>query len=157
MATHRLWFNERLVSEIPQDCLVQILVARVILDSNFLFIPSQFQLDIVDELAKLLDQRVDLVILSPTYEEIARIATSRPPKMRKQASLALKLADKCHIIPAEQRENESNDDVIVRVAREWQSPVATNDRALRTRLRDINVPVIYVRQKSHLEIEGNIH
>jgi rRNA-processing protein FCF1 len=137
--------------------LVRILVARVILDSNFLFIPSRFQLDIVEELAKLLDQRVDLVVLSPTYEEIARIATSRAPKMRKQASLALKLAEKCHVIPAKQRERESNDDVIVRVAHKWQCPVATNDRELRTRLRDINVSVIYVRQKSRLEIEGNIH
>jgi rRNA-processing protein FCF1 len=48
----------------------------------------------------------------------------------------------------------SPDDAIVKVASEWRSPVFTNDRALRKRLRDINVPVIYVRQKSRLEIEG---
>jgi rRNA-processing protein FCF1 len=34
--------------------------------------------------------------------------------------------------------------------------VFTNDRQLRNRLRDINVPVIYVRQKSRLEIDGRL-
>ena len=48
------------------------------------------------------------------------------------------------------------DDVIVKVAKAWNSPVFTNDRQLRKRLRDISVPVIYVRQKSRLEIDGLI-
>ncbi|RLI16819.1 nucleotide-binding protein, partial [Candidatus Bathyarchaeota archaeon] len=34
--------------------------------------------------------------------------------------------------------------------------VFTNDRNLRKRLRNINVPVIYVRQKSRLEIDGRL-
>jgi len=46
------------------------------------------------------------------------------------------------------------DDVIVEVAREWGAVVFTNDKLLRRRLRDISVPVIYVRQKSRLEIDG---
>ena len=50
----------------------------------------------------------------------------------------------------------STDDVIVKVAQAWGSPVFTNDRQLRKRLRDISVPVIYVRQKSRLEIDGLI-
>jgi rRNA-processing protein FCF1 len=40
------------------------------------------------------------------------------------------------------------------VARKCDCPVFTNDRKLRQRLRNINVPVIYVRQKSRLEIDG---
>jgi rRNA-processing protein FCF1 len=32
--------------------------------------------------------------------------------------------------------------------------VATNDIELKKRLRDINVPVVYLREKSKLEVEG---
>jgi len=133
------------------------LTVKVILDSNFLFIPSEFRVDIFDELETLLGQRVDLVLLSPNYEEIRKIAEKDSPKTRQQASLALKLAEKCRIVQVERGFEETCDDVIVRVAKEWQSPVATNDGTLRRRLRNINVPVIYLRQKSRLEIEGGLH
>jgi len=128
----------------------------ILLDANFLFIPSQFQIDIFDELMKLLNQRFESVILSPTYKELQKIAEKGSPKIRRHASLALKLAEKCRIVEVEQRFEETHDDVIVRVAAEWRCPVATNDRVLRKRLRDINVSVIYLRQRSHLEMEGNV-
>jgi len=130
---------------------------KVILDSNFLFIPSQFQVEIFEELSKLLNRRFDPIILSPTRIELQKKAERGSPKMRKRASLALKLAEKCHLIDVEQGINETSDDVIVRVASEWKCPVATNDRALRKRLRNISVPVIYLRQKSRLEMEGEGH
>lgn len=136
--------------------MVETLVVKVILDSNFLFVPSQFQLDIFEELAKLLGQRFDPIILSPTYKELVKIAEDGSPKTRQQASLALTLAEKCGIVPVEKDFRETNDDVIVRVAAEWKCAVATNDRALRRKLRNKNVAVIYVRQKSRLEIEGNV-
>lgn len=141
--------------EPTDNCLVKALVAKVILDSNFLFVPSQFQLDIFEELAKLLGQRFDPVVLSLTYEELVKIAEGGTPKIRKQAALALILAERCRIVPVDRSDEESNDDVIVRVAAEWRCPVATNDRVLRRRLRNVNVAVIYVRQKSRLEMEGN--
>ena len=49
---------------------------------------------------------------------------------------------------------ETNDDVIVRVATKWRCPVATNDRELRKRLRSIGIPVIFLRQRSRLDVEG---
>ena len=41
-------------------------------------------------------------------------------------------------------------------AKEWKAIVFTNDRELKERLRNIRVPVIYVRQKSFLAIDGMI-
>jgi len=132
------------------------LTVKVILDSNFLFIASRFKVDIFEELTNLLNQRYDPVLLSPTYREIFKIAEKGSPKMRQQASLALKLAEKCRMVSIDQGYEETQDDVVVRIAAEWRCPVATNDAALRKRLRNISVPVIYLRQRSRLEMEGSI-
>ncbi|MFQ5999376.1 MAG: PIN domain-containing protein [Candidatus Bathyarchaeia archaeon] len=129
---------------------------KVILDSNFLFVPSQFQLDVFEELANLLNQRIDPVLLSPTKKELEEIARKGSPKTRQQASLALKLAEKCRVVHVEKDLKETHDDVIVRVAAEWKCPVATNDRELRKRLRKMRVPVIFLRQRRRLELEGAV-
>ena len=132
------------------------LKTKVILDSNFLLAPSQFNIDVFKELARILNRGLDLVLLSPTRRELLKMAKGNSPKMRRQASLALKLAEKCRVVNVEQDFEETHDDVIVRIADDWKCPVATNDTKLRKRLRIISVPVIYLRQKSHLEVEGNI-
>jgi len=129
---------------------------KVILDSNFLFVPSQFHLDIFEELANLLNQRFEPIILSSTQNELQGLAESSSPKRQKQAQLALRLAEKCRAVPAEKGLRETYDDVIVRVAAAWKSPVATNDRELRIRLRNLGVPVIFLRQKHRLELEGAV-
>jgi rRNA-processing protein FCF1 len=129
---------------------------KVILDSSILFVPFQFSVDIFEELARLLNRRFEPILLSPTYEELQTIAQSGSTKRKRQAALALKLAQKCSRVNVEKDEKESHDDVIVRVASETAYYVATNDRDLRKKLRSINVPVIYLRQKSNLALEGTI-
>ena len=128
---------------------------KVILDSNALFVPLQFKIDIFEELRKLLNMKFELILLSPIRRELEKLAENGSPKMRKNASYALKMAEKCKLVELDEKiAGSSPDDVIFQVAREWKSLVFTNDRELRKRLRNINVPVIYVRQKSRLEIDG---
>ena len=127
---------------------------KVILDSNFLFIPAKFQIDVFEELAKLLNQRFEPVLLSLIYQELKTIAEKGVPSRRRQASLALKLAEKCKLVNVEKHVEETNDDVILRIAILWKSPVATNDRKLRRKLRARAIPVIYLRSKNRLELEG---
>ena len=129
---------------------------KVILDSNALFVPLEFKLDVFVEVEHLLNRNVDFVLLSPVKRELEQLATKDSPKIRRQAVYALKLAEKCKYVAVDEGEKLSTDDVIVKVAKAWNSPVFTNDRQLRSKLRDISVPVIYVRQKSRLEIDGLI-
>ncbi|MGC8895209.1 MAG: PIN domain-containing protein [Candidatus Bathyarchaeia archaeon] len=130
---------------------------KVILDSNALFVPLQFKIDIFEELRTLLNGNFEPILLLPVKHELERLADKGSPKMRKNASFALKLAEKCKLVNINEEENmASPDDVIIKAAKNWKYPVFTNDRLLRKRLRDINVPVIYVRQKSRLEIDGRI-
>ena len=129
---------------------------KVILDSNAFFVPLQFKIDIFEELKKLLSINFEAILLSPIRQELEKLAEKGSPQMRKKASYALKLSEKCTYVQLNDDYACSPDDAILKVAKEWKSPVFTNDRNLRKRLRNINVPVIYVRQKSRLEIDGRL-
>jgi rRNA-processing protein FCF1 len=129
---------------------------KVILDSNALFVPLQFRIDIFEQLQTLLNVKFEPLVLSSVMKELGTIAEKSPPKMRKQALYALKLAEKCVVLDVKEETEGSPDDTIVEAARKLNCPVFTNDKKLRKKLRNINVPVIYVRQKSRLEIDGRI-
>jgi rRNA-processing protein FCF1 len=112
-------------------------------------------MDIFEELRRLLNRNIEYILLSPVKHELEILASGEEAKMRRQAFFALQLARKCKLVQVEGN-GEVTDDVIVRVAKSWDTPVFTNDRELRRRLRDISVPVIYLRQKSRLDIDGLI-
>jgi len=128
---------------------------RIILDSNALFVPIQLKIDIFQELKTLLNRNFELVLLKPIQQELERLAKEDSLQTRKKASYALKLAEKCRIATVKE-DAASSDDIILQTASKWKCPVFTNDSELRKRLRNINVPVIYVRQKSRLEIDGRL-
>jgi uncharacterized protein len=128
---------------------------KVILDSNAFFVPLEFKMDIFEELRRLLNRNIEYILLSTVKHELEVLASRDEPKMRRQAFFALQLAQKCKLVTVEGN-GEVTDDVIARVAKSWDAPVFTNDRELRRRLRDISVPVIYLRQKSRLDIDGLI-
>ena len=127
---------------------------KVILDSNALFVPLQFRIDVFSELERLLNRRFELILLSAVKRELEILAEKGAPKMRRNACLALRFAERCRLVEVEAEPSALVDDVIAEAAREWGAAVFTNDKVLRKRLRDISVPVIYVRQKSRLEIDG---
>jgi len=127
---------------------------KVIFDSNFFFVPLHVKIDIFSEMMTLLNQKYEPIILSTTLQELQRIAEKGTPKLRKQAAVALKFAEKCRVFNVKKSRDETNDDVVIRIAAEWRSPVATNDRELRRRLREQNLPVIFLRGENRLELEG---
>jgi len=126
----------------------------VILDSNFLFVPLQFRIDIFDEIEKIVGGKTELTVLSTTLEELKKLVKRGKDKVSRQATFALEIAKRCKVLKVKRLPKESNDDVIVKIAKKFQCPVATNDRMLKRRLRNMGVAVIYVREKSRLEMEG---
>ncbi|MGQ9506695.1 MAG: type II toxin-antitoxin system VapC family toxin [Candidatus Bathycorpusculaceae bacterium] len=129
---------------------------KVILDSNALFAPLQFRIDIFEELQIILNRKFEPILPLSVKRELEKLANEGSPKMRKNASFALELAKKCNLVDINDESVTSPDEAIIKAAKKWKCPVFTNDKLLRKRLRDINVPVIYVRQKAHLEIDGRI-
>ena len=126
---------------------------KVILDSNFLMIPFQFNIDIFQEIEYLLQKKVDFVVPSAVKSELTGIS-SRGGEGAPEASLALQLASRCRVVDVTLEPQETVDDAIVKASQKLGAVVATTDIDLKKRLRDINVPVVYMREKSKLEVEG---
>jgi hypothetical protein len=129
---------------------------KIIIDTNFFLIPSKFRLDIFDELDKSLGRKAEPILLAPAYFELQRLAMSDSIKLNKQARLGLRFAERCKIVNVKRRVGESNDDLTLRMAVEWKCPVATNDGELRGKLRNSGIPVVFLRQRSRLEMEGSV-
>jgi rRNA-processing protein FCF1 len=129
---------------------------KIILDSNFLLVPAQFKLDIFEGIMIILNQNYESIVLSTTVDELRSLMKRGAPKLQKQAEMALIFAEKCDLVNVDREQGETNDDIIIRMAKQMKCLVATNDSELRKRLRNISIPVVYVRQKSRLELEGSL-
>jgi rRNA-processing protein FCF1 len=128
-------------------------------------IPFQFNLDVFQEIEFLLQKKVDFIVPSAVKSELTSI-TSRGGEGAPEASLALQLASKCRVVEVALAPGETVDDAIVKASQKLRAVVATTDIALKKRLRDPEssasleeghwhpVPVIFLRDKSKLEIEG---
>lgn len=125
----------------------------VLLDSSFLLIPLEEGVDIYSELERLLGLPRCLVP-KPVLEELKRLRDAASPSEARRINLALRMAERCETLNVELEEGEGVDDLLLRLARELKCPVATKDGELRRRLRREGIPVIYLRQRAYLEMEG---
>src|SRR5512139_442930 len=73
-------------------------VIEVIVDSNALFAPLQFKIDIYGELERILNRRFELILLSPVLKELQTLASEGRPKIRKMAAFAIEFAEKCRYV-----------------------------------------------------------
>jgi len=123
---------------------------QVIADTSFLMVPSLFGVDIVRELDRLIERPHELVIPSPVIQELGRISEQGKPKERAAAKIGLILAKRGKVVKAK----DAADEAILNLALKGRCVVGTTDAALRKDLRRHGVPVIYLRQRSHLAIDG---
>lgn len=125
---------------------------RVIADTSFLMIPGMFGVDIFSELDRLLERLYILVVPKPVLLELVEISKRGKPKERAAAKVALKLVKHCSVV----EETGEADEAILRMAAKKTSLVGTTDSVLRRNLRKIRTPVIFIRKKSHLALDGYI-
>jgi len=113
-------------------------------------IPGLYGVDVVRELDRLLEQHYELSVPSPVLRELGRISEQGEPKERVAAKIGLILAKRGKVIKV----SGPADEVILNLALKGRCGVGTTDADLRKELRRRGVPVIYLRQKSHLAIDG---
>jgi|YelNatPaOPRAMG01_1025707.scaffolds.fasta_scaffold65285_2 rRNA-processing protein FCF1 len=137
----------------PRDTGTRDARIRVLLDSSFLMMPFKFRIDPFKGIEELISKRPAFLLISPVKEELLRISKGGG-RRGSMADLAIKLAERCEEVPFEPPEGGGADEALIAASRELKAIVATNDSALRKKLRNINVPVIYLRGKSRLCLEG---
>ena len=126
---------------------------EVVIDTNFFMVPFQFNVDIINELEKLLPS-YRLTTPSFVINELKGLKRNNKGKTRLNANLALKLANssKIEIKDISLLENETVDDALLRVS----EVLATNDIELKNRAKDKGITVAYLRQKKYIAVEGKI-
>ena len=129
----------------------------VLLDSNFLFIPLRFGVDIFEELRGLLGEKIKCLVTRPVLEELDLLRLGAKPGFLKEIDFARKMAEKCIVFEDSLGIGETVDQSLVRVAFEQGFYVATNDAELRKALKKKGVSVIFLRQRAFLEVDGVIH
>lgn len=124
---------------------------KIILDTNFLLIPSQFNVDIFTEIDKLILAKYKLYILDKTIDELKKIISDKKQslKNRNAAKLALQLikAKNVHIIKT--KKDLLVDALLIEIA-DKNTIIATQDMALKRKLKKKNIKLIVLRAKKRL-------
>jgi len=131
-------------------------VLKVVLDTNMLMLPVQLNINITAELDKLLELKYEIVVPEGVIDELKKLLNSSNPKVQRIAKFALELAKEFKIIPLRPKIGESTDQLLVQLAKKKDYIICTCDNELRRKIREVGSPVIFLRQISHLAIEGEI-
>ncbi|NJE03732.1 PIN domain-containing protein [Thermococcus sp. MV11] len=127
----------------------------VIPDTNFLLVPGQFGVDIISELNRVLDVRFKIAVPNVVLQELEVIERKSRGKDLLAVRMAKKLAERFDTVEIGEFGRKPIDDQIYEFAVENERViVCTNDKGLKRRLREKGVPVVYLRSKKILELEG---
>jgi rRNA-processing protein FCF1 len=123
---------------------------------KFFMMLSEIQVNIFSELDRLIQREYVLIALSGIVKELQGLLINSKPKKRKKIAFALQFLNETQIkvLNEELLSDEPIDEYIIRVAKKESFIVATNDQNLRKKLRKEHIAVVFVRQKSYLELEG---
>ena len=118
---------------------------------------AQFHLDVVGELEQILPS-CSLLVPSAVLIELNRIKNRSKGKNRTAASIALKIAssDPLEVLDMELEEGENVDDALLRLSGKSRV-LCTNDRELRRKARELDINVVYLRQKRYLDVDGHLN
>ena len=121
----------------------------IILDTNFLTIPADFGIDIFSEAETILERQLKFVLLQSVVEEIEEKGD------HKKFRIAKSLFDRCDIEDvSESMSKLAVDDQLLEYTISRNGVLATNDKELRRKARKKGVPVLFLRGKKRLELEG---
>lgn len=134
---------------VEQRCL------EVVLDTNFIILLSEYPY-LIDELNEVVPFRSVCVLLTAVLEELEAVSKRLGEVRRRMLGKILDvLRGRCVVVDAGR--SRVVDEAIIDYAREHGAVVATNDRELRRRLREMGIPNVFFREESRrLEYEGFI-
>ncbi|MCK4739992.1 MAG: nucleotide-binding protein [Candidatus Thorarchaeota archaeon] len=131
---------------------------QVILDTNFLAVPAQFGVDIFSETERVLERRVEFVLLESTVKEIEVKGGLGAGKTKAHVfKIAKDLIQRCKVVKVpESLAAMPVDDQLLEYAISIKGVLATNDRELRMKARERGIPVLLLRGKKRVVLEGSV-
>lgn len=127
----------------------------VVFDTNFLTVPAEFGVDIFAEAERILERKISFVVLGAVLEELKRNLDNAGGLEGTKFRVALDLVERCDI-HAYEGEASSVDDKILAYSHSTGAILATNDRELRRRAAAQGIPVLYLRSKKRLDLDGSL-
>jgi hypothetical protein len=126
----------------------------ILLDTNFLLIPWQFNVDIFSEIDRICGFEYELVVTVAVIDELKKIISNSSGKDKAAAKLGLQLLKnkRVKILKSSQKVFKGVDDLLLTTAAKQHCIVATADKELRKKLKKARVPMIVLRQKQHLQL-----
>ena len=118
---------------------------RIILDTCFILTALKQKIDIKSELERILNKSFRLYIIDKTLDEL------KGKKDEKLAKAIIKKI-KCTNIKTEQPKSNVDSLIINHTKNHPNITVATQDRALKEKLKKRNIRLITIRQKKYLKI-----
>ncbi len=131
---------------------------QVILDTNFLAVPAQFGVDIFSEIERVLERRVEFVLLESTVKEIDLKGGLGAGKTDRHVfKIAKDLIQRCKVVKVPEALTAMPvDDQLIEYAISVKGALATNDRELRKKARERRIPVLLLRGKKRVDLEGSV-
>lgn len=128
----------------------------VLLDTNFLMVSIRFGVDVEAELNRIIESSFKLATTTAIVDELRWLKTRVKPGEEKEIDFALAFAERITILDEKLKPGEEVDRHLIRLAASGGSVVATTDSELRRLLREKSIPVVYLRQRRHLAVDGLI-
>ena len=133
-----------------------IVIYKIVPDTNFLIYVFKHKINFDYEIERALNTKFEIVILSPVKEELERLLKSGDLKGKEKLAVNLALAKIKNYKLVDYPANYA-DEAILNYAKENEKViVATNDKELKEKLIENNIPVMIVRQKKYFEIFGMV-
>jgi len=130
----------------------------VILDTNILTVPAQFSVDIFAESERVVERRLEFVVLKSVIQELEKKLEDAVRTEKFKFRIALDFVEsRCTIIGLDEIISAKPvDDQVLEYALSVNGIVATNDKELREKSLDQGVPVLFMRGKKRLELQGTV-
>ncbi|MEM4260211.1 MAG: DNA-binding protein [Candidatus Woesearchaeota archaeon] len=122
----------------------------MILDTNFLLIPSEFNVDIFSELKRIINENFDIFLYQSTFNELNNIIEKERNKYKKAAKIALMLIKQKNLKTLPNSLNLTVDEAIIENSIETDI-VCTQDIELKKKLKQKKIRVITLKRKKYLD------
>ncbi len=123
---------------------------NIIFDTNFLFVTFQFNVDIISEIRKLFGSKFNLFIYEGTISELTNLEKKKT-KNKRFLPLIIKMLKIYNFKIIKSEQTYIDEQIMSNLDKNFL--IATNDKELRQKIQKKRFKVIYLRQKSYLEVK----